>query len=169
MHVAVKRGNIEVINELIRIKYPLNEPKVNGITALGISAIHGKLQIMKKLVENGADVNLTSPAGISPLYLAIKARNIECIRYLFEKGAKSYLNDPIWVDFSPVFLAVTTCMVSVLEIMCDLKEDLDSYKDSQGYTPFTLAIKHAIHDVVNYLSLRGVNLDQEDPEGKTVL
>lgn len=86
---------MEVINELIRIKYPFNEPKVNGITALGISAIHGKLQIMKKLVENGADVNLTSPAGISPLYLAIKARNIECIRYLFEKGAKSYLNDPI--------------------------------------------------------------------------
>ena len=95
MHVAVKRGNIEVINELVRIKYPLNEPKVNGITALGISAIHGKLQIMKKLVENGADVNLTSPAGISPLYLAIKARNIDCIRYLFEKGAKSYYNDPI--------------------------------------------------------------------------
>ena len=85
---------------------------------------------MKKLVENGADVNITSPAGISPLYLAIKARNIECIRYLFEKGAKSYFADAIWVDFSPVFLAVTTCMVSVLEIMCDLKEDLDSYKDS---------------------------------------
>lgn len=86
---------MEVINELVRIKYPLNEPKVNGITALGISAIHGKLQIMKKLVENGADVNLTSPAGISPLYLAIKARNIDCIRFLYEKGAKSYYNDPI--------------------------------------------------------------------------
>jgi ankyrin repeat protein len=86
---------MEVINELVRIKYPLNEPKVNGITALGISAIHGKLQIMKKLVENGADVNLTSPAGISPLYLAIKARNIDCIRYLYEKGAKSYYNDQI--------------------------------------------------------------------------
>ena len=121
---------MDVLNELIRIKYPLNEPKINGITAVGISAIHGKLQIMKKLVESGADVNVTSPAGISPLYLAIKARNIDCIRYLYEKGAKSYYDDAIWVDFSPVFLAVTTCMVSVLEIMCDNREDLDSYKDS---------------------------------------
>jgi len=159
LHISVKWGNIDVINELIRIKYPLNEPKVNGITALGISAIYGKLNIMKRLQESGADVNLTSPAGIGPLYLAIKARNIDCVRFLIEKGAVSYFRDQIWVDFSPVFLAVTACMVSVLEIMCDNGENLDEYKDSQGFTPFTLAIKHAIHDVVNYLSLRGVNLD----------
>jgi hypothetical protein len=37
----VKRGNIEVINELIAMDFPLNLPKANGVTALGI-AIHAK-------------------------------------------------------------------------------------------------------------------------------
>jgi hypothetical protein len=41
LHIAVKRGNIEVINELIAMDFPLNFPKANGVTALGI-AIHAK-------------------------------------------------------------------------------------------------------------------------------
>ena len=32
-----------------------------------------------------------------------------------------------------------------------------------------LATKLALHDVVNYISLRGVNLNQVDPENKTLL
>ena len=38
MHLAVKRKQLEVIEELIRIKFPINEPKTNGITAVGIAA-----------------------------------------------------------------------------------------------------------------------------------
>ncbi len=41
LHIAVKRGNIEVIHELIAMDFPLNLPKANGVTALGI-AIHAK-------------------------------------------------------------------------------------------------------------------------------
>jgi ankyrin repeat protein len=41
LHIAVKRGNVEVINELIAMDFPLNLPKANGVTALGI-AIHAK-------------------------------------------------------------------------------------------------------------------------------
>ena len=38
MHIATKRGNMSVLKELIRIKYPINDPKINGITAVGIAA-----------------------------------------------------------------------------------------------------------------------------------
>ena len=41
LHIAVKRGNVEVINELIAMDFPLNLPKANGVTALGI-AVHAK-------------------------------------------------------------------------------------------------------------------------------
>jgi len=56
LHVAVKRGNIEVLEELIRIQYPLNEPKVNGITALGIAAMRGNLNVLELLHRSGADI-----------------------------------------------------------------------------------------------------------------
>ena len=169
LHIAVKRANMDVLDELVWIQYPLNEPKVNGITALGIAAMRGSLKILRLLYENGADIEQTSPAGIGPLYLATKASQYECARYLLDQGAASYLAEPIKVDYSPVFVAVTQCQVSVLEMMCDRGDELDDYKDSQGYTPLTLAVKLGVHDVVNYLSLRGCNLDQVDPQGRTLL
>ena len=44
---------------------------------------------------------------------------------------------------------------------------MDNFKDSQGYSPLTLAVKLGLHDVVNYLSLRGCNMNQEDPSTRT--
>jgi ankyrin repeat protein len=39
LHIAVKRGNIQCIQEMIEMDFPLDIPKANGVTALGI-AIH---------------------------------------------------------------------------------------------------------------------------------
>jgi ankyrin repeat protein len=48
---------MDVLKELIRIKYPLNEPKINGITAIGIAAMKGNLQVLQILHSNGGDIN----------------------------------------------------------------------------------------------------------------
>jgi len=169
LHIAAKRGNVEVLQELIRIKYPLNEPKVNGITALGIAAMRGNLPILELLHESGADVDQTSPAGIGPLYLAIKAGQEDCIRHLIDAGASLFLRDPIRVDYSPVFVAVRTGSLAAIEMMCDTGAQLDDFKESQGYTPLMLAAKLGAHEVANYLSLRGCDLNQEDPQHRTLL
>ena len=44
----------------MHVKYPLNETKHKGITALGIASLKGTLSIVKLLVERGADVNLVN-------------------------------------------------------------------------------------------------------------
>ena len=43
LHVAVKRDNLKVVRELISMKYPLDEPKVNGITPRAIAGMRGNL------------------------------------------------------------------------------------------------------------------------------
>ena len=58
------------------------------------------------LYESGADVNQTSPAGIGPLYLAIKNQHVESVRYLIDAGAEMYFDDKIRVDYSPIFVAI---------------------------------------------------------------
>jgi ankyrin repeat protein len=60
LHIACKRGFLEVVKELMRHQYPLNTPKGNGVTALGIAAHEGHLQIVKVLAESGADINKTT-------------------------------------------------------------------------------------------------------------
>lgn len=37
LHMAVKKGLFDVVRELMRIQYPIDEPKSNGVTALMIA------------------------------------------------------------------------------------------------------------------------------------
>lgn len=73
LHIAIKKNNKKVIMELLKIKYPLNIIKNNGVTAAGIAAFKGNLELLQLLTEAGADLHLTSKNGIGPLYLAIKS------------------------------------------------------------------------------------------------
>ena len=46
LHIAVKQGNIKVVQALIDMKYPLNYTKNNGVTAVGIAAFKGNISIL---------------------------------------------------------------------------------------------------------------------------
>jgi len=41
LHIAVKNGNMQVIQSLIDMHYPLEYAKNNGVTAIGIAAFQG--------------------------------------------------------------------------------------------------------------------------------
>jgi ankyrin repeat protein len=86
--------------------YPLDKLKSNGISALAIAAIKGNLQIMKLLIDSGADVNLVGKSGVCPLYMAMKAMNLECVSFLLDMEAGIFINDPIWNEMSPLFYAI---------------------------------------------------------------
>lgn len=54
-------------------------------------------------------------------------------------------------------------------MICDAGAKLDMFADSAGYTPIMLAVKLGMIEVANYLSLRGLDLNQMDPENKTLI
>ena len=70
--MAVKRKNLPVIKTLLAMRYPLDYAKNNGVTAVGIAAYKGLLNILEELIDAGADIFQTSKNGIGPLYMAIK-------------------------------------------------------------------------------------------------
>lgn len=76
------------------MKYPLENKKHNGITALGIATHAGDLDIIKILINSGCKVNNYNKSGVSALTLAIKANNSGCIEYLIKNGASIYFEDP---------------------------------------------------------------------------
>jgi len=57
LHVSVKKGLRHVVQELIKMDYPLNKLKDNGLSALSIGASEGQLEIIRELIDAGADVN----------------------------------------------------------------------------------------------------------------
>ena len=79
LHIAVKKNNVDVIETLIDIQFPLNETKNNGVTAAGIAALKGNLKVLDMLYKAGADISKSVRIGVSPLYLAIKANKLDCV------------------------------------------------------------------------------------------
>jgi len=56
----------------------------------------------------------------------------------------------------------------MLETMCDYNDDLAS-KNSEGLTPLMFAAKHGYNDIVNFLTQRTNDLNEEDANSLTIL
>lgn len=59
-----------------------------GLTPLILAVKKGKLEIVKFLVENGADVAKEDKDGRTPLWLTTTAGHLELVLYLESAGAK---------------------------------------------------------------------------------
>ncbi|ETN85635.1 ankyrin repeat protein [Necator americanus] len=72
------------------IKYTPMERK--GNTALHIASLAGQSLIVTILVENGANVNVQSLNGFTPLYMAAQENHEDVVRFLLSHGANQALS-----------------------------------------------------------------------------
>ena len=86
---AIARGNVEEVK-----KRTENRPRrindrrpATGSTPLGDAAFHGNLEIVKLLIDQGADVNATNRDGSTPLIVAAFMCRTEVVQYLLKNGA----------------------------------------------------------------------------------
>ena len=172
LHMAVKRNNREVMEALIKMDYDLDRPKNNGVTALGIAALAGHESFFSALMDSGADPSHTNERGIGALYLAIKGKSKSLTQLLVNLGVPvHYPDDPLKIDNSPVFYAVRMNNQGALEAMADRIgiDQLNFMTNSQGHNPLTYAASLKNFELVNYLTGRGMHIDVEDRDGKTIL
>lgn len=83
----------------VKSAYKKNSADINttneaGYTPLIVAAGHGNLDIVKYLVEHGADINYVVPTGLSvfqitALYNSILARKLDVAEYLVAQGAST--------------------------------------------------------------------------------
>ena len=69
---------------------------------------------------------------------------------------------------SPIFAAIRKENTVLLEILCDHGAVL-TVKDSEGRTPLMLASAKGCNEIVNYLTLRTKDLNEEDAHSLTIL
>ncbi|MDA8576048.1 ankyrin repeat domain-containing protein, partial [Candidatus Marinamargulisbacteria bacterium] len=91
---AINQKNIQIIEESLRKNENvyINDPLTpNGSTALMIAAQKGHEEIVKLLLEKGADANLAQNNGCTALMLAAGVGNNNIVELLLEKGADANL------------------------------------------------------------------------------
>lgn len=156
----------KVVEYLIQMKFPLNIRVKDGVTALTLAAEAGYYEILKFLVDAGANINKLSIKGIGPLYQAIKNGHTKIAKYLIKKGAKMTLSTK-YRDSSPLFLVIREQNVEMLQYL--KKHDVDlTAKTSSGLNPLQYAASLGLTKIMNYLIKKMTNLDQEDDAGFTI-
>ena len=173
---------------LLKSKFPMNEQTNKGMTAAAIAAQKGHLPILTMLKDAGVDINLTNNYGVGPLYLSILNDHKDCAIYLIENGAQMYYKEIQKRDLSPIFLVIRKQNTEILEVLCDHGCSL-TCRDSKAMTPLMFAsaymtsllqkndndqqtnqeITKGFNDIVNYLTLRTKDLNQEDFNSLTIL
>ncbi|CAN0046151.1 unnamed protein product, partial [Ascophyllum nodosum] len=77
LHLASKHGKKSAIAALVAAGTDINRrASEDGMTALDWAAFLGNVDVLKMLVENGADVRGSGPRGDTPLHFAVKCKSV---------------------------------------------------------------------------------------------
>ena len=149
-------------------------------TPLILAAIMGHLEIMRLLINAGANVNWCGPTDLgkeynrkrfSPLIKATSYNEIEVVKLLIDAGA--YIDQADGIGRTPLQYAVNAGCVDLINLLLDNGADINS-ADEDGTTSLILAIMIGIpanlfSDIVKLLIKRGADLEKADEDGDTPL
>lgn len=86
---AAERRDAALVRTLLDAGADVNQPQVDGMTALHWAVYHDDLETARLLVASGADVGQTNRYGVPPLSVAATNGHAEIVTLLLEGGANA--------------------------------------------------------------------------------
>ena len=134
---------------------PLSVRTGRGGTILHVACDKGKIILVKKLLDAGADPNVTDEFGCTPLYYACKNSHLECVREFMVqipdvicdliKVANKYGATPLSVrghnDQTILHVACKKGDFSIVKKVLEAGADPNS-QDGRTFTPLMVAVQH---------------------------
>lgn len=84
---AIDAGNVNELKNVLASEPLINHRDQHGVTALMRAACYNRAEIVRTLINSGADVNAARSDGFTPLLLAIFYGHGAIVRLLCESGA----------------------------------------------------------------------------------
>jgi ankyrin len=94
LHWAVRAGDSQKVESLLRAGANANAADRYGITPLNLAAVNGNAVIIRKLLDAGADPNAVDSAGETILMSAARTGTPDAVKLLIDRGAKVNAVDP---------------------------------------------------------------------------
>lgn len=128
-----KWKNIELIKKASKAGCNYNQQlkcdRTNvNVGALSCAVATGHPEVVKELIQAGADVNAKDKAGETPLSYALKSENINAVRFLLEAGAE--YSEILKKVSNGNFKAENTSLYAVATYLFKENENFDSCKYS---------------------------------------
>ncbi|MEI0524438.1 ankyrin repeat domain-containing protein [Brachyspira murdochii] len=167
---AVSKGDMKALEKLIKDDTDLNK-QYDNITPLGLAAARNDKEMVKFLVEKGADINLEDGYGYTPLIIAMKYRNIDLAKDIID--LKPDLNaicsatgdTPLTYLVREVWFGTDACYYMI-------KNGADvNKKNDNGDTPLIVAVENIVgsYGMLGVIINMGADYNIKNNDGKTAM
>ena len=136
----------------------------NHLTPLMEASSHGNVDMIRLLVNNGADVNLC-PDGVSPLMIAVAFEHVEACNLLIECGAEVNVAN----QKSILFTAVERGSYNMCKLLLEQKAKVNSGDSSSGCSPLMKAVQIGRSDICSLLLKHEADVNTIRTSGTTAL
>lgn len=152
IHEAAATGNLERVQQLAQEdQTAINAVSADGFTPLGLACFFNYPDIVRFLVQHGADVNVPSQnqLQVRPIHSAVAARNTELVTFLLDNGAD--IDAMQAGGFTPLHAAAHNGDEDMIKLLLERMADINA-TTTDGRTPMELAIASG-HDAGKWFTL----------------
>ena len=166
---AVWNGDILHVQHLIASGDDVNAESEDAITPLFLAITKKHYDMVKLLLDSGADVNHEiQKKDSTPLLYAIGQKQKDIVELLLDRGAD--VNFVIKDNRTPLYYAIIGKQKDIVELLLDRGADVN-HEIMNRLTPIIFAIGEEQNDiaVVELLLKKGANINYETTDGNTPL
>lgn len=165
----VVKMEIQHIENMISmgIRISLKKETEEGFLTLALAASKGCVNILEKLLEEGADVEEKNEKSDRALFQAIYSVNKEAVKILLKY--KASVNEHFVCGATPLELACSKGHLRIVKRLL-LKGALVNVKNKMtGASPLAVAAEHGFLEIINKLLRKDADVNAKNMDGDTVL
>jgi ankyrin repeat protein len=156
LYTAACRGDVEAVCELLRHGACVG-PGTDGFSPLLAASIAGHVEVVKKLICAGSDVNLQDDDGSTPLWWAANGGHARVVHELLYAGADTECS---FIGTTPLFAAAQNGKCEVVEVLLRGGANIHTLS-TNGYTALAVAVSKRHTAVASLLLDHGARVDEE--------
>ena len=153
--IAAKHGYTSIMDILLHcLKYDVNKQSHDGSTALMYASMFGRLETVRYLIDQGANINVQDSDGNNALMHASINGEFDVVELLQQEGARMNCGDADGV--TALMIASMNGSISIVEFLVNHIDDIDA-RDEFGRTALLYACTSGSVDIVRCLMDKGAD------------